>query len=167
MQTINLYGTADDSIVDGPGIRFTIFVQGCKHGCQDCHNPGAIAFDGGVVTVIDDLWDRISANPLISGITLSGGEPFEQAEPLIEIARRAHKQGLNVWIYSGYLYEDLLAGTPTAAARELLENCDVLVDGRFVAAQASYDLKWRGSANQRVINLTESLATGQVVEVEL
>jgi anaerobic ribonucleoside-triphosphate reductase activating protein len=212
MQTLKLFGTADDSIVDGPGIRFAIFVQGCRHGCRGCHNPQAIPFEGGIPTTVDELWERIRANPLLSGITLSGGEPFEQPVPLIELVRRTRAAGLNVWAYSGYLYEELLAGevgaaarggsvdsggaaagdaaagaadgygaatdttddaagsdtTATgAAARELLTLCDVLVDGRFVAAQASYALKWRGSANQRIIDVQASLQSGQVIEMEL
>jgi anaerobic ribonucleoside-triphosphate reductase activating protein len=166
MQTIQLFGAADDSIVDGPGIRFAIFVQGCAHNCEGCHNPGALPFKGGGAVTVDDLWRRIKGNPLISGITLSGGEPFEQPEPLLELARRARAQGLNVWVYSGYRYEELLAGTPSDSARELLAACDVLVDGRYIAAQASYALKWRGSANQRIIDVAASLAAGEVIEMD-
>jgi anaerobic ribonucleoside-triphosphate reductase activating protein len=164
---IQLFGTADDSIVDGPGIRFAIFTQGCKHGCPNCHNPEAQPFTGGSPTTVDELWEKIEGNPLLSGITLTGGEPFEQAEALIELAGRAREKGLNVWAYSGYLYEQLLAGVPSAAAPLLLEQVDVLVDGLFVDELKSLDLQWRGSSNQRIIDIPASLASGTVVELPL
>ena len=162
---IRLYGTADDSIVDGPGIRFSIFTQGCSHRCAGCHNPDAQSFEGGTKSTIGELWERISANRLLKGITLTGGEPFEQAEPLVGLARRARESGLTVWAYSGYRYEDLLAGVPSEAASQLLAQVDVLVDGPFVEAQKSLDLRWKGSANQRIIDVTESRLAGQIVEL--
>jgi anaerobic ribonucleoside-triphosphate reductase activating protein len=165
--TINLYGTADDSIVDGPGIRLAIFTQGCKHSCPGCHNPAAQPFAGGVPTTIDEIWEKIASNPLLAGITFTGGEPFEQAAPLVELARRARERGLNVWAYSGYLYENLMAGVPSEAARLLLEQVDVLVDGLFVEDLRSLDLRWRGSSNQRIIDVFASREAGQVVELSL
>ena len=165
--TISLYGTADDSIVDGPGIRFTVFTQGCVHRCPGCHNPAAQPFEGGTPSSVDELWAQIEANPLLTGITLSGGEPFYQAAALVELARRARAKGLTVWAYSGYLYEDLLAGIPSGAAVHLLEQVDVLVDGPFIEGLKSLDLHWRGSSNQRLIDVAESLKTGQVVEFVL
>ncbi|MCL1846735.1 MAG: anaerobic ribonucleoside-triphosphate reductase activating protein [Coriobacteriia bacterium] len=151
-------------MVDGPGIRFSIFTQGCNHGCHGCHNPGAKPFEGGTTQTIDELWERIEANPLLSGITLSGGEPFEQADALVVLARRAHEKGLNVWAYSGYLYEELCAGVPSAAATLLLEEVDVLVDGPYRDDLKSLDLRWSGSSNQRVIDVAKSKAAAQVVE---
>lgn len=165
--TIRLFGTVDDSIVDGPGIRFGVFTQGCKLDCPGCHNPKAQPYDGGVVWTVDALWERIEANPLLAGITLSGGEPFDQAEPLLELARRAHEKGLTVWAFSGYSYEDLCAGIPSKAATLLLEQVDVLVDGPFIESLKSLDLRWRGSSNQRVIDVSLSQRTGQVVESDL
>ncbi len=165
MTTLRIFGTADDSIVDGPGIRFAIFTQGCKHGCPGCHNPEAQPFEGGRELALDEIKQKIEDNPLLAGITLTGGEPFEQAVPLLELARWARARGLNVWAYSGYVWEELSAGIPSEAARELLTAVDVLVDGRFVAAEASYTLKWRGSANQRIIDVPASLAGGVVVEL--
>ena len=165
--TVNLYGAVDDSIVDGPGIRFAIFTQGCTHRCPGCHNPGAQPFDGGTPSTADALWERVEANPLLAGITLTGGEPFEQADGLIELARRVREKGLTVWAYSGYLYEDLLAGIPSEAAALLLEQVDVLVDGLFLENLKSLDLRWRGSSNQRIIDVPESKRTGQVVELTL
>jgi anaerobic ribonucleoside-triphosphate reductase activating protein len=119
--------------------------------------------DGGRLVSIDDLWQRICANPLLTGITLSGGEPFEQPKPLLTLAGLARAHALTVWAYSGYRYEELLAGQPSAAARTLLLACDVLVDGPFVAALASFDLKWRGSSNQRIIDVAASQAHDTVI----
>ena len=103
----------------------------------------------------------------MAGITLTGGEPFLQAEPFLELARRVRAKGLSVWAYSGFLWEELSAGTPSEAACELLKEVDVLVDGRYIEAEASYTLKWRGSANQRIIDVPASLAANKVVELEL
>jgi anaerobic ribonucleoside-triphosphate reductase activating protein len=165
--TINLYGLADDSIVDGPGIRLAVFTQGCRHGCRGCHNPKAQPFEGGTPTTVDEVWEKVEDNPLLAGITLTGGEPFEQAAPLVELARRTRERGLNVWAYSGYLFENLMAGAPSKAARSLLEQVDVLVDGLFVEGLKSFELSWRGSSNQRVIDVPASLEAGQVVELSL
>ncbi len=159
-ETIRLYGTAPDSIVDGPGLRYAVFVQGCSHHCPGCHNESSQPFDGGTVERIDDVVERILANKLVQGVTLSGGEPFEQPAACAEIARQMRERGLNIWTYSGYTYEDLLA---MPKAQELLEASDVLVDGPFVQALHSYDLSWRGSSNQRVIDLNQTRAQGHVV----
>ena len=161
--TIHLYGTAADSIVDGPGLRYAVFVQGCTHECPGCHNPESQPACGGTVRAIDDIVDEIEANGLVGGVTLSGGEPFEQCAACLSLARKLKAQGLGLWIYSGYLYEDLLAGRPDPLAPELLACCDVLVDGPFVQALNSYDLTWMGSSNQRVIDLAASREAGAVV----
>lgn len=256
---LRLYGTAPDSIVDGPGLRFAVFVQGCTHGCPGCHNPESQPHEGGNVRAIDDLMAEIAANKLSQGITISGGEPFEQAAACAELARRAHELGLNVWTYSGYTYEQLTkaatstsvitvpaqvapstsahvsasgtaapalassaptqnvsretlsAARPDCAAqqtpaqkpsvpqnvsreksracslptsdgtrslstsngvrnlldpdgvRDLLAHTDVLVDGPFVQSQHSYDLKWCGSSNQRLIDVPATQRTGRIV----
>ncbi|MCL2807253.1 MAG: anaerobic ribonucleoside-triphosphate reductase activating protein [Coriobacteriia bacterium] len=154
MKALMIHGTADDSIVDGPGIRFAIFTQGCSHACPGCHNPEALPFEGGMEVTVDELKRRIEDNPLLEGITLTGGEPFEQPEPLLELARWAKKRGLSVWAFSGYTYEELMGGVPSALAKELLEAVDVLVDGRYVQALASHELTWRGSSNQRIIEIS-------------
>ena len=162
-QSIRLYGTASDSIVDGPGLRYAIFVQGCPHNCPGCHNPESHDPSGGIERTLESLLAEIEANRLVHGVTLSGGEPFEQCEACLELARALRERGYNIWIYSGYRYEDLLAGRPSAHAPELLACCDVLVDGPFVQELASYDLRWRGSSNQRVIDLAASRAAGSLV----
>jgi len=167
MTTLRIFGTADDSIVDGPGIRFSIFAQGCSHACAGCHNPEALPFEGGRVVLVEELMAQIEANPLLAGITLTGGEPFVQPEPFSKLANWAKAKGLSVWAYSGYTLEELLVGIPSEEARELLKEVDILVDGRFDEAQKSYELKWRGSANQRIIDVPASLAANEVVELEI
>lgn len=128
-QMIRLYGTVNDSIVDGPGIRYVIFTQGCPHHCEGCHNPDSHDMNGGYLCLNDDIIKDIEANPLLDGVTISGGEPFSQIEPLIELIQRLRQMKLHVMIYSGYTYEELLQNTK---AVELLTLCDVLVDGRFI-----------------------------------
>ena len=161
--TIALYGTAVDSIVDGPGLRFAVFVQGCSHACPGCHNPESQPACGGTVTKIDDVVAAIEENGLVGGVTLSGGEPFEQCAACLALARKLRKRGYSLWIYSGYLYEDLMAARPDPLAPELLACCDVLVDGPFIQALNSYDLSWRGSSNQRIIDLAASRDAGEIV----
>ena len=160
---IRLAGAVNDSIVDGPGIRLAIFVQGCSHHCKGCQNPETWDPAGGYVKTVDEVAKACKANPLLDGITLSGGEPMEQPAPLIELVDIAHEAGLNVWCYTGYTFEQLLDDKPSAEAHELLHHVDVLVDGPYVEAQRSLELKWRGSANQRIICVPESLEAGEVV----
>ena len=150
-----------DSIVDGKGLRFTLFTQGCPHRCEGCHNPQTHDFDGGREMSTDEIVAIILKNPLTDGVTFSGGEPFAQARDCAVIARAVREKGLNVWAYSGYTFEQLLEGSDDM--RELLSLCDVLVDGPFILAQRSLTLKWRGSANQRVLDVPKSLAAGEAV----
>lgn len=152
---IRIAGTMNDSIVDGPGLRYTVFTQGCPHGCPGCHNPQSHDFGGGRAVQTEEIIAQIWGNPLLDGVTLSGGEPFCQPEACLAIARAAHEAGLNVWAYSGYTYEQLLEKAPN-----LLREVDVLVDGPFVLAQRSLEIKFRGSRNQRLIDVKRSLAQG-------
>lgn len=161
--TIRLFGTATDSIVDGVGLRFAVFTQGCPHRCEGCHNPESHAMDGGYEAKIADVVAEIAANKLIGGVTLSGGDPLMQSEASLELARQVKALGLNLWLYSGFLYEDISAGKLGEAAVELLEYCDVLVDGPFVQNLHHYELRWKGSSNQRVIDLDESKKQGKVI----
>lgn len=158
---IRVAGIVNDSIVDGPGLRLTVFTQGCPHHCPGCHNPQSHAFDGGELREIDDILEIARENFLLDGITLSGGEPFAQAEACAEIARGAHEAGLNVWCYSGYTFEQLMSGKDEWL--ELLRNVDVLVDGPFVLEKKTLDAKFRGSHNQRVLDIPASLAAGEAV----
>lgn len=156
---MRIAGTVEDSIVDGPGLRFTIFTQGCFHNCQDCHNPQTHNPSGGDETTVDALISQMLANPITDGLTLSGGEPMEQAKDCLTLAQTAHQNGLNVWCYSGYTFEHLITkGTPEQQA--LLKELDVLIDGKFIKAEASLLLQWSGSKNQRVLDVQKSLVTG-------
>lgn len=106
--TIRLFGSVADSIVDGPGLRYAVFVQGCVHHCAGCHNQESWAFDAGEVVAIDDVFARIAENKLAGGVTLSGGDPFCQPEACARLAAMVKQTGRNVWTYTGYVYEDLL-----------------------------------------------------------
>ncbi len=161
MMDIRLFGTANDSIVDGPGLRYTVFTQGCPHNCPGCHNPESHDFNGGRIEDTDSLLKEIADNILLDGVTLSGGEPFAQPGACTQIAKGAHALGLNVWCYSGYTFEALLNGTE--AMKELLRNIDVLVDGPFILAQRTLDAGFRGSTNQRILDVPASLACGRAM----
>ena len=158
---IRIAGIVEDSIVDGPGLRLTVFTQGCPHGCPGCHNPETHDFDGGHDEDTSSILERAEDNILLSGITLSGGEPFCQPEACLELARGAHALGLNVWCYSGYTFEELMSGP--SAWRSLLAETDVLVDGRFILAERSLELHFRGSRNQRLLDVGASLREGKPV----
>lgn len=157
---LQLSGTVNDSIVDGPGLRFTIFVQGCPHHCPGCHNPHTHDFNGGTLTDTDELLEKIKGNPLLDGVTFSGGEPFCQAKALATLGREIRALGLDIITYTGYTFEELYAGREEDGIGELLEVTDFLVDGRFIEAEKSFQLRFRGSRNQRVIDCKKSLADG-------
>ena len=150
-----------DSIVDGDGIRTVIWFQGCLHHCPMCQNPATWAMDGGFLVDIQDIKKELSMLKYQTGITLSGGDPFFQASQALEIAKYAHSIGLNVWAYTGFIYEDLL--NCCDEKRELLEEIDVLVDGPFEIDKKSLACKFRGSTNQRVIDIKKSLESKEVV----
>lgn len=151
---IRVAGIVKESIVDGPGIRYVVFAQGCKHNCPGCHNPETHCFEGGYMIGIDTILQQIKTNPLLDGVTLSGGEPFEQAEAFVELAQKVKNMNLHVMIYTGYIYEEILSKSKSLPSwGELLEAADLLVDGPFIEAQKDYNLKFRGSANQRIIDL--------------
>lgn len=162
---MRIAGTVQDSIVDGPGFRFVLFTQGCPHHCEGCQNPQTHDPAGGTEVSTEEIITQILSNPLTDGVTFSGGEPFEQAADCAEIARQAREKGLNVWTYTGYTFEQLAEKMKTdKGTEELLALTDVLVDGRFVLAQKSFDVPWRGSRNQRLIDVAQSLAAGRAVE---
>ncbi|MCI9628814.1 MAG: anaerobic ribonucleoside-triphosphate reductase activating protein [Eggerthellaceae bacterium] len=162
---IRIFGVVEESIVDGPGIRYSIFVQGCSHGCPGCHNPESHSPKGGELRSIESVLGGIRSNKLIAGVTLSGGEPFEQPHACAVLAQQLKADGYNIWIFTGYLYEDLMKmsqANPDIAC--LLNNIDVLVDGPFVEELKSLELDWRGSSNQRVIDLAKTRDVGAIVE---
>lgn len=161
---VKLFGLANDSIVDGPGIRFAIFTQGCFHNCEGCHNPNSHDPEGGYYEDCDEIIKKIEKNPLLDGVTFSGGEPFLQAKPLCYIACEVKKQGLSTLAYTGYTFEELLDGANSENGwRELLEKLDLLVDGRFILSEKSLDLTFKGSKNQRIIDVKKSLKEGEAV----
>ena len=160
---LNLSGIVEDSIVDGPGIRVTFFCQGCPHHCPGCHNPETWDFSGGTAMEEEQLVQIVRSNPLCRGVTFSGGEPFAQASAFARLGRLLKAQGYEVASYSGYTFEELFLGTPEQ--RELLETIDVLIDGPFLQAQKSLELAFRGSRNQRILDVPRSLVAGHAVEI--
>ena len=164
---IRLAGTVEDSIVDGPGLRFVVFVQGCPHHCDGCNNPETHDFSGGKLTDTDALYGQCMENPLCSGVTFSGGEPFCQPEPLYVLGERFKEAGKNLMCYSGWTFGELLKKSEHEEyTKKLLGILDILVDGRFDIAKRSLSLQFRGSTNQRLINVPESLKQGCAVEFE-
>lgn len=161
---IRLSGIIYESLVNGPGIRRVLFAQGCFHDCKGCFNPETHDPDGGELFDIDDLVYDINRNVLLHGVTFSGGDPWEQADKFAYIAEKVKKPGFNIWSYTGYTYEFILDNRDKRKGwRDLLNNIDVLVDGKF--EQELYDpaLKFRGSSNQRIIDVRESLKKGEIV----
>ena len=154
-------GLQKDSIVDGSGIRTVIWFQGCLHHCYMCHNPEKWELNGGIVFDLDDIKEEIKNLKYQSGITLSGGDPFFQAESATEIAKYAHECNLNVWCYTGFTYEELIEADDDK--KNLLKNVDVLVDGRFENEKKSLACKFRGSTNQRIIDVPKSIEQGDIV----
>ncbi len=162
---ITLAGIARESIVDGPGLRYTVFTQGCPHHCPGCHNPGTHDFRGGTVYDTEKLIADINEQKLISGVTFSGGEPFCQAEALCEVWKGV-SNNRDLIVYSGYTFEHLLA-EKDPARMELLSYAKYLIDGPFILAQRDLTLPFRGSKNQRIVDVQASLAAGEVITVEL
>ena len=161
---LRLAGVIRESIGDGPGIRFTVFCQGCPHGCPGCHNQSTHDFRGGTDTPVSRILQAVDENPLLAGVTFSGGEPACQPGPFAELARQVHKRGMDVWMYSGYTLEELQQmALDDPALAGLIAEIDVLVDGRYLEAQRDLTLNFRGSANQRLIDMKASREAGTVV----
>ncbi len=161
---IRVAGLTDDSIVDGKGFRFVIFTQGCLHHCKGCHNPETWDMNGGTLMDIDEIKEKIARNGLLDGITFSGGDPFYQPEACANLAKWAKERGLNIWAYTGFLYEELLK---MPEVKDFLDLVDVLVDGPFILEEKSLLLNFRGSKNQRVIDLNETKRTGIVSLIDV
>ena len=158
---LKLSGIQGDSIVDGPGIRTTFFCQGCPHHCEGCHNPETWPFEGGTPMPTEALVEIVTSNPLCRGVTFSGGEPFAQADGYLELATALKEKGYEIASYTGYTFEQLLRGTP--AQRALLAQLDVLIDGPFILAERSLQTPFRGSKNQRILDVPKSLAAGEAI----
>ena len=167
-EKLRLAGVIRESVVDGPGWRFVVFVQGCPHRCKGCQNPQTHDFDGGYEGDCEKLFEAFMQNPVLAGMTLSGGEPFSQARPLAALARRVHGAGKNIVTFTGWTYEQLVDGaTPENGWLELLQETDLLIDGRFELEKKSLEIKFRGSTNQRLIDPKKSLEAGYAVELKL
>ena len=158
---LDLSGIVSDSIVDGPGIRTCIFSQGCPHHCKGCHNPETWAFGCGTKIPVEAVVEIVRSNPLCRGVTFSGGEPFAQAEAFARLAGLLKEKGYEVASYSGYTFEALLNGTE--AQKKLLQSIDILIDGPFLQEEKSLELAFRGSRNQRILDVKKSLAAGEAV----
>lgn len=159
---IKLSGVVAESVVDGPGIRYTVFVQGCPHNCEGCHNPDTHNFNGGTVNKIEDLFKEFQRNPMLAGVTLSGGEPFSQPKPLAEFAKKVHETRKNVITYTGFTYENLVKMNNCDVDNLLLET-DILIDGKFEKDFKNLELKFRGSENQRIIDVKKTREQGKIV----
>lgn len=161
---LKIAGLVPESITDGPGFRFTVFCQGCPHHCVGCHNPQTWSFEGGETCTAEELYAQIRRDPLVRGVTFSGGEPFCQAGALAQLAAQLRQEGYEVASYSGWTLEQLLqkaAVEPDVQA--LLHQLNVLVDGPFVLEQRSLEVKFKGSRNQRILDVPASLAVGAAV----
>lgn len=160
---LRLTGIVNDSIVDGPGIRITIFCQGCPHHCYGCQNPETWNNTDGTLVDERKIVQIIEKNPLAKGVTFSGGEPFAQSESFGVLAELLKEKGYEVASYSGYTFEELVNGTEEQ--KGLLKKIDVLIDGRYEEDKKSLNIIYRGSTNQRIIDVPKSLAQGKVVEI--
>lgn len=186
--SLRLAGVVRESIVDGPGLRFAIFCQGCPHNCPKCHNQDTHDFSGGYDCDIQKIVNAIEENPLLSGVTFSGGEPSHQPVAFLEIAKKVKSRGLNIWMYSGYTLEELLSRANSTisdldnmnenssqtsekneeqvALKGLLSLIDVLVDGKFINELKDLTLPFRGSKNQRLIDMAATKRHNKIVLYE-
>lgn len=174
-KTVRIAGQVRHSAVDGPGVRYALFLQGCPHGCKACQNPETHDPEGGTEKDLSEVINEILSTRFLDGITLSGGDPFLQPEASKEIAKAAREAGLNVWAYTGWTFEQLTGtGTgdypvPPEGVKDVLRYVDVLVDGRYVDSlhvddDRRQECMWRGSFNQRLVDVQKSLEEGHVVE---
>lgn len=163
---IRLSGIAYESLVNGPGMRRVLFAQGCNHNCKGCFNPETHDFTGGEEIDMDEIIEDIAENPMLKGITFSGGDPLEQAEEFSYIAEKVKDLGLNVWCYTGYTYEYIIDNLEKRRGWErLLTNIDILVDGKFDVSKTQDGLRFRGSTNQRFIDIKKSLDSERIHEL--
>lgn len=163
---LRLCGTEPESIVDGPGFRFVVFIQGCPHHCPGCHNPQSHPFEGGYEVSVEELVQAVEENPHLAGVTFSGGEPFCQPGALAELGRRVKELGKTVMTYTGYTLEQLQE-MEDPQVKALLEVTDVLVDGRYEEKLRDLTLLFRGSENQRVIDMNKTRQAGRVMLFDL
>ena len=167
---LKIAGIQKDSIVDGPGLRYAVFTQGCFHKCEGCQNPQTHDPTGGYFMEIDDIFNEFISNYTYRGITFSGGEPFLQADALADLAIKIKRSGKDrdIIVYTGYTYEEIdkIISEGSMSYFRLLSNIDYLIDGRFIKDKASLDCPFRGSTNQRIIDVKQTLAQKKVIEIE-
>ncbi len=154
MEKINLNGIINDSVVDGPGLRTVIFTQGCPHHCKGCHNPQSWSTNDNEVWDVDELINHIKKISSFKKVTISGGEPFLQKEAVLKICKSLKESGFNIYIYSGYIFEDLIKDD---ISHEILTNVDFLIDGPFKEELKDTSLSIYGSKNQRVIDVKKEM----------
>lgn len=164
---IRLSGIAYESLVNGPGMRRVFFSQGCRHNCEGCFNPDTHSFSGGEDRNMDELIEDVLKNPIIKGVTFSGGDPFERAENFAYMAKKFKEANLNIWSYTGYTFEYIINNLDEISGwRDLLNNIDVLVDGKFEKDMMEDGLRFRGSINQRIIDVKKTLQENKICELE-
>lgn len=165
---IRLAGIAENSLVNGPGLRKVFFSQGCSHGCKNCFNPTTWPFCGGKMVDMDELIKQVEYESFLDGVTFSGGDPFQQPEPFAYLAEHIHKLGINIWIYTGYTFEELLDMAKfNESINKMLHNCDVIVDGPFKEELMNDKIMYRGSSNQRIIDVPASLSKNAIITLDL
>ncbi|MEL7609861.1 MAG: anaerobic ribonucleoside-triphosphate reductase activating protein [Bacillota bacterium] len=158
---LRIHEVIPESVVDGPGLRLSVFTQGCPHACPGCHNPATHDPNGGYDVEVEALAKMLADDPLLSGVTLTGGEPFFQPLGCLSLALSAHAQSKSVWAYTGYTLEKLREKSDREI-NALLGQIDVLVDGPFLLPERSLELKFRGSKNQRLIDMAKT-GSGEIV----
>ena len=164
---VNVAGIVRESIVDGPGFRFVIFCQGCPHGCKACHNPDTHAFKENKLIGVDELFKSIMKPRLGKGVTFSGGEPFCQAAPFAKLGEKLKAAGIDILIFTGYEYEELIKMAKyNESIMRLIKTADYIVDGKYKEELRDLSLKFRGSSNQRIIDVKKTLEACKIVEVE-
>ncbi|KMT21420.1 anaerobic ribonucleoside-triphosphate reductase activating protein [Clostridium cylindrosporum] len=161
---VKLAGITKESLVDGPGIRYVIFSQGCNHNCKGCHNPSTHSFDKGKEFDVEEILQDILNRKHIDGVTFSGGDPFYQPEEFGYIAKRLREENIHIISYTGFKYENIL---DNYKMKELLENVDILIDGPFIENKKTFKMAFRGSENQRAIDVKKSLLDDKVITLDL
>lgn len=164
IDTIKLAGMVKESFVDGPGIRFAVFTQGCAHACHNCQNPETWDFNGGCEYDINKILASIDQNPLLDGITLTGGEPFNQPQACFVLAEAVKKRGHDVVLFTGFTFEELTVMAEVDHwVQDLLNMTDILIDGRYEDSLRDLTLLFRGSSNQRTIDMNLTRKRGELV----
>lgn len=160
---IRIQGICKESSVDGQGLRYVVFTQGCRHHCPGCHNPETHNFDGGHLKDVDSIIKELSRNKLVRGLTISGGDPMEQPEAVLELAQKAKQIGKTVWVYTGYTYEELVEKN-NETIFDIIKTIDVLIDGRYIAELNKGEgiMRYKGSSNQRVIDCKKTVESGSI-----